>query len=169
VHLKEKALEKLTHKPVCWFHYMDDTFIIWPHGPGKLLEFLDNINNIHENIQFTVESERDDHLPFLDTDIYYKPDSSLSHKVYCKPTHTNLYLNSNSHHHLSNKQVILSILVGKARSICDQEGLHSETEFYRTIFRQNSYSGWQIQWALNRSAKAASALVKPVSVTFLPT
>lgn len=32
---------------------------------------------------------RDSHLPFLDTDIYRRPNDSLSHKVYHKPTHTN--------------------------------------------------------------------------------
>jgi hypothetical protein len=54
-----------------------------------------------------MEMERDSHLTFLDIDIYHKPDGSLRHKVYHKPTHTNLYLNSNSHHHLSNKQAVL--------------------------------------------------------------
>ena len=48
---------------------------------------------------FTMEKEEDGHLPFLDINIYRKPDGSLGHKVYRKPTHTNLYLNQNSHHH----------------------------------------------------------------------
>ena len=33
---KERALKQATHKPLCWFRYMDDTFVIWPHGPEKL-------------------------------------------------------------------------------------------------------------------------------------
>jgi hypothetical protein len=62
--------------------------------------------------QFTVEAERDGHLLFLDVDIYRKPDGrSLGHKFYRKPTHTDLYRNSNSHHHPSNKQAVLSTLV----------------------------------------------------------
>jgi len=32
------------------------------------------------------------HLPFLHIDIYRKTDSSLGHRVYGKPTHTNLYI-----------------------------------------------------------------------------
>jgi hypothetical protein len=39
------------------------------------------------------------YLPFLDIDIYRKKDDSLGHKVHLKPTHTNLYLHHNSHHH----------------------------------------------------------------------
>jgi hypothetical protein len=37
---------------------------------------------------FTMEKEEDGHLPFLDINIYRKPDGSLGHKVYRKPTHT---------------------------------------------------------------------------------
>jgi hypothetical protein len=147
---------------------VDDTFVIWPHGPGRLSEFLDHLNSIHESIQFTMETERDGHLPFLDIDIYRKPDGSLGHKVYHKPTHTNLYLNSNSHHHPSNKQAVLSTLVHRARSLCDQESLHSELEFLRTTFRQNGYSDQQIRRALNKPARVASTPDKPDSIAFLP-
>jgi hypothetical protein len=35
-----KATELKTHKPTCWFIYVDDTFVIWPHGQEKLAEFL---------------------------------------------------------------------------------------------------------------------------------
>jgi hypothetical protein len=164
-HFKEMALEGTTHKPLCWFHYMDDTIIIWPHGPGKLSEFLDHLNSVHGNIQFTMKTERDGHLPFLDINMYHKPDGSLGRKVYHKPMHTNLYLNSNSQHHPSNKQAVLSKLVHRARSLCDQESLHSELEFLRTTFRQNGYSKWQIQRALSPPARIAMAPEKPVSVS----
>jgi hypothetical protein len=60
----------------------------------------------HVNIQFTMETENDGHLPFLDIDTYRKLCSPVGHKVYRKPTHTNLYLNSNSHHHPSNKEAV---------------------------------------------------------------
>ena len=49
--------------------------------------------------------EKDGQLPFLDIDIYRRQDDSLSHKVYRKPTHSNLYLNTESHYHLSKMQV----------------------------------------------------------------
>jgi hypothetical protein len=119
-YFEEMALEAATHKPLCWFRYVDDTFVIWPHGPGKLAEFLDHLNGLHENIKFTMETERDGHLPFLDIDIYRKPDGSLDHIVYRKPTHTNHYLHANSHHHHdhhpSNKHAVLSTLT---RALCD--------------------------------------------------
>jgi hypothetical protein len=125
-------------------------------------------NSVQGNIQFTTEMERNNNLPFLDIDIYHKPDGSLGHKVYRKPMHTNLHLNSNSHHNPSNKQAVLSTLVHRAQSLCVQESLHSELEFLRTTFRQNGCSDWQIQCALNPPARVTQPLEKPVSITFLP-
>jgi hypothetical protein len=94
---EEMALDRALYKPLCCFHYVGDTFVIWPLGPNRLRDFLD--------------------LPFLDIDIYWRPDGSLGHRVYHKPTHTNLYLNSSSHHHPSNKHAVLSTLVHRVRTL----------------------------------------------------
>jgi hypothetical protein len=48
---------------------MDETFVILPHGPKKLEEFFDCLNGLHRNIQFTMETKKEGHLPFLDIDI----------------------------------------------------------------------------------------------------
>jgi hypothetical protein len=77
---------------------MDDT-IICPNGPEKLKNFFNPLNSVHQNTQLTMEMQRDSYLPFHDMHIYRRPDGYLGHKVHCKHTHTNLYLNSGSHHH----------------------------------------------------------------------
>ena len=33
---EEKALNQATLKPTCWYRYVDDTFVIWPHGKENL-------------------------------------------------------------------------------------------------------------------------------------
>jgi hypothetical protein len=140
-----KAIVKATHKPACWYRYVDDTFVIWPHGQEKLMDFLNHLNDIHNNIQFTMEIEEEGHLPFLDIDIYRKMDGSLGHKVYRKPTHTNLYLHHKSHHHPANKHSVLSSLVHRAKALCDQDSLALELAFLTNVFKQNGYSHQQIQ------------------------
>lgn len=53
---EETVLAEATHKPLCWFHYVDDTFVIWPQGTEKPERFLDHLKGIHRNIRFTVDT-----------------------------------------------------------------------------------------------------------------
>ena len=126
---EKKAIETTIHKPTCWYRYVDDTFTVWPHGQEKLMDFLNHLNWIKDNIQFTVEIEADGHFPFLDVNIYKKKDGSLGHQVYLKPTHTNLYLNQKSHHHPANKHSVLSSLVHRAKALCDQKSLPRNSHY----------------------------------------
>ncbi|PNF15534.1 hypothetical protein B7P43_G16534 [Cryptotermes secundus] len=165
---EERALDLAPHKPRCWFRYVDDTFVIWSHGPDKLQDFLNHINSINQCIQFTMETETEGHLPFLDIDIYRRPDGSLGHRVYRKSTHTNLYLNAASHHHPSNKQAALSTLVHRARALCDQDSLHAELVLLKDVFKKNGYNNRQIHRVLNRRPNISRPEDKPGSVAFLP-
>jgi hypothetical protein len=49
-------------------------------------------------IYISPRKETGGHLPFLGINIYRRCDGSLGHKIYRKPTHTDLYLNPGSHH-----------------------------------------------------------------------
>ena len=91
-----------------------------------------------------MEKEEEGHLPFLNIDIYRKMDGSLGHKVYQKPTLTNLYLHQNPHHHPANKQSVLASLIHRAKAFCDQDSLTQELEFLTTVFKDNRYSSQQI-------------------------
>jgi hypothetical protein len=84
------------------------------------------------------------HLPSLDTDIYRKTYGSLGHKVYRKPTHTNLYLHQNSHQHPANKQPVFDSLIHRAKTPCDQDSLTQELEFLTNVFKDNGYSPQKI-------------------------
>jgi hypothetical protein len=165
---EKKAIELATHKPICWYRYVDDTFVIWPHGQVKLLEFLDHLNGLQKNIRFTMETEKEGHLPFLDIDIYRRTDSSLGHKVYRKPTHTNLYLQQNSHHHPAHKQSVLTSLIHRARTLCDKDSLPQELEFLTTIFKNNGYSQQQVKHAMKPTIQTNKNEEKPASTAYLP-
>ena len=141
---EKKAIEQATPKPVCWFRYVGDTFIIWPHGQEKLTEFLNHLIGLHNKVQFTMEKEEEGHLPFLDIDIYRKTDGSLGLKVYRKLTYTNLCPHQNSHHHPANNQSVLASLIHRASAVCDQHSLTQELEFLTTVFKDNGYSHQQI-------------------------
>ena len=58
--------KKKTKPPSLWYQYMDHTFVIQPHGHESLDDFLSNINSLRQSIEFTMETEKDRRLPFLD-------------------------------------------------------------------------------------------------------
>jgi hypothetical protein len=102
----------------------------------------------YPNIKFTMEMEHNKSLLFLDVLVSRKPEGSLGHTVYRKPMHTDLYLHAKSEHHLAQKGAVLTILIQRARSICDVESLEGETEHLKKAFRQNGYSNGEINRAL---------------------
>ena len=52
--------------PRLWLHYVDDTFVIWPHGQDELHRFHEHLNGQYPNIKFTIEHEENNKLAFLD-------------------------------------------------------------------------------------------------------
>ena len=52
----EMTLEQVTHKPLCWFCYIVDNFVIPRHRPERLERFLDHATGVHHTIQFTMET-----------------------------------------------------------------------------------------------------------------
>ena len=81
-----KAISSAVHPPSTWKRFVDDTFVVIESSRKE--EFLDHINNLDPNIQFTAEDAKPDgSLPFLDTLIQKQSDNSLSTSVYRKPTH----------------------------------------------------------------------------------
>jgi hypothetical protein len=95
----------------------------------KLDNFLLHLNSIHINIQFTMETGTDVPIVFLDTDVNTRLDDSLEHRTYRRQTHTNLSLSAISHLHPVYKQAVLSILVHRAKAICDLISQQQELKF----------------------------------------
>ena len=44
---------------------MDDTFIVWPHGPDSLQDFHNHLNRQEPLIKFTMEHENETFLDIL--------------------------------------------------------------------------------------------------------
>jgi hypothetical protein len=47
------ALDSAQYKPSLCLQYVDDTFVVWPHDPERLQDFL-NHNRLRPSIQFTL-------------------------------------------------------------------------------------------------------------------
>jgi hypothetical protein len=115
-----------------------------------------------------MEMEHNKSLPFLDVWVSRKPDGSLEHTVYRKPTHTDLYLHAKTEYHPAQKRAVLTTLIWRARSICDTESLEGEKEYLKKAFRQNGYSNGEINQALYPRHKPQQQCEEPTSVAMLP-
>jgi hypothetical protein len=135
-HLEQQAISTASRKPTYWYRYVEDTFVVWPHGEQELHDFLDHLNNIHPNIKSMMEVEQNQSLPFLDVLISRRPDGSLGHTVYRKPTHTDLYLHASSAHHPAQKKGVLHTLIHRAQKLCDAKSLDKEIQHLKETFRK---------------------------------
>ena len=151
-YLEQKALS--TAPPRFWCRYVDDTFVKEANKQG----FLQHINSIDSAIRFTVEDNKEDgSIPFLDTIVKPEADGSLSITVYRKPTHTDQYLQWDSHHHLSAKFSVIQTLSHRAPTVCSKpELLQKEKEHLRKAFTRCKYPKWvldKVEKRLNRSSR----------------
>ena len=62
-------------RPKVWKRFVDDVFAIIKRL--KLYEFHQHINNLHPQIKFTVEHEKDGSIAFLDTMVKRKQQKLL--------------------------------------------------------------------------------------------
>ena len=87
-----------------WWRYIDDIFLLWHHGEGKLKEFFDILNRYHPSIIFTSKYSRERNN-FLDVAII-KEGNRLQTDVFVKSTDTHQYLHATSFHLCHSKKPI---------------------------------------------------------------
>jgi len=120
-----------------WSRYMDDIFsFIRSRFKEKILKEL---NSFHRNIQFTLECEKDNKLPFLDVMIIKMDNGTFKFDIFRKPTHTDRYLNYESFHINNHKISVIDSLVDRAFTICDEDYINNELCHIRNSLQANNY------------------------------
>ena len=94
--LEQKILIQSPLKPLVWWRHIDDVFMIWPHGEGKLNEFVNLLNSSHETIKFT-HKVSPSKINFLDVTVLLH-NNSIATDLHIKSTDTHQYLLSSSCH-----------------------------------------------------------------------
>ena len=78
-------------RPSFWFRYVDDTFTLFDNN-NAANQFLHFLNSCHTNIKFTVESEENNTISFLDI-LIKRSNHAFSTSIYRKKTVTGFTLN----------------------------------------------------------------------------
>ena len=56
-HLKRGCLSYAPYKPLLWWRFINNIFLIWQHGEEKLKQFIDSLNQAHESTLFFCNSQ----------------------------------------------------------------------------------------------------------------
>ena len=98
------------------------------------------MNSLNRHIQFTVEKEENNSIPFLDTRTTRNPDGSITTSVYRKPPHTDKYLDFNSNHPMQHKRSVARTLLQRAQKIpSNQTEKSSEVKHIFSALKANGY------------------------------
>ncbi|XP_047987681.1 uncharacterized protein LOC125227409 [Leguminivora glycinivorella] len=123
---EQRALESCPHKPRLWWRYVDDVFAV---VTGRDLDpLLAHLNAQHPKITFTIEKECNGALPFLDVLVQRDERGLLTHKVHRKATHTDRYLQADSHHHPAHLSSVPRALINRALRLCDPQYVQGELQ-----------------------------------------
>ncbi len=136
---EDKHMEELTKLGVeKWLRYVDDIFVILKDSSCHN-KILDYINDQHISIQFTVELEKNESLPFLDIRVK-KHSKGFVTSMYQKSTFTGVYLNWTSLTSRKYKLGLIYCIMDRIWKICsDTDFRQAEIKKLKTNLLKNEY------------------------------
>ena len=132
------ALTTTSHPPKVWERHVVDVFSVIQKA--NLHDFFKHINSLHPKTKFTMETEENSQLTFLDTLIQRSCVNTISVRVYRKPTHTDQYLKFTSHHLARAKKSVITSLFDRAKKILSNPSDQEKEENHLTaVLLANGY------------------------------
>jgi hypothetical protein len=143
--LEERAMDTAPPetRPKIWKRYIDDSFEIVKRAQRENL--TDHLNKMDAtgSIKFTDEPETEGSIPFLDALISRTQDGSMKVQVYRKKTHTDQYLNFESHHPLQHKLGVIRTLYDRSDNIVtDPSDASDEIDHVNKALNKCGYPTW---------------------------
>ena len=123
--------------PIFYIRYVDDVFCVFRKTSDYKI-FLDKLNSLHANLQFTYEFGGNN-MPFLDTRVRLSPEG-VDSTVFRKSTNTDVVLNYDAVAPISWKRGLVKCLLHRAKVVCsNNDNLQQEVAKLREIFSKNGY------------------------------
>ena len=156
--IEESAISISSVRPKIWKRYVDDSFCII--GKNDVSAFHDTLNSIDPNISFTIETECNGNISFLDTLVSRRNGViCIVVNVYRKPTHTADFY---SHHNRQHKVSTASSLLHRALNLPNSsEGKKREVNYVQAALKSNCYPSSFIKSIHARKTRASTTNVSP--------
>lgn len=129
-------------------YYVDDTILAVPYY--KVDEIVNIFNSIHPKIQFTVEQETNNSIPFLDLLLIRCDGGKIISNWYSKPTSSGRTLNFLSNHSMTQKLNIISSLVYKCTTLSDKSFHKDNLVKIQNQLIQNNYPKNLVHKCINK-------------------
>ena len=138
VELERTIIPSLSDKIKFWKRYVDGTIVFVK--TNKINNILSSLNSYYSNIQFTMEIEQNNKIPFLVV-LLIRHVETISTNVYRKVTNTDFYINWKSFAANNLKWGTLKTLVRRAYDVCSSDYyLGFELQQLKKVFHeQNDY------------------------------
>jgi hypothetical protein len=142
-HFENKYLlsnNNIHHKNIIAYHrYVDDTFCVFNGSLRQLENMKKYMNSINNQIRFTLETEDNNCLNFLDLTLIKQKDC-FKFNIYRKPTTTNITIHADSYHPWSQKMAAYNAFVHRLLNIpLDKEDFIKEIDTIKSIAITNGY------------------------------
>ena len=166
--LERKVVNKLMDSGKIKFYvrYVDDTLLLVK--PEDIDDILQQFNNFHQNLEFTVDKFEDCTPHFLDLEIH--PDGI---SIYRKDTHTAQFVHYESFTKWNHKVAWIRSLIFRAKKLCTPNKLKAEINNIKKFAAFNGFPRWIVnkivkQSGGNRHQPSDEEDVSKIVYMFLP-
>ena len=135
--------------PLFYSRFVDDTFSVFVLE-DEACDFFELLNGLHPSLEFTMEGEKDNRLPFMDVLVERAGDKFIR-SVYRKPTFTGLYTRWDSFTSTNHKVNLIKSLASRAKRICSPETLDEEVVVLKKLFLDNGYPSGLVERILKQT------------------
>lgn len=158
--LEDEVLKKLNFRLPFYSRYVDDSSTACPLNKTDELRRI--FNSYNENLQFTIEVEKDDKIPFLDCMLHRQKNGLIKTNWFHKNTWSGRYLNFHSHLPFNYKRNTIMILTDKVLKLADRT-FHDEN--FKLIVETLKKNGYPEKLITSTMEKTIQQNAKPSNKT----
>lgn len=136
-YIEGKILASLKCSVTFYKRFVDDCITCFPKNLHVYI--LEHFNSFHPKIQFTIETEKNGSLNFLDMTIDHHEGQKINTKWYQKPTSSGRYMNYFSNVPFHWKANVVSNLFQRAYKLSDKQYRQESMDRARTLLLGNGY------------------------------